>query len=238
MNTETKKPVIRWTANERVKFEKEFERIANNLPTGTSMVEVARRAQLILPEHRHRNIIHMGVFVPDDRKRLAALYEAGSVPHVAAPAQQQPVPEPQPTKSDITRHLTEDALALSIERLAGVMVERILTAVRTQLHTRLHEVIVQETVAQRAPRVLVLGPKPDQQRILEDEFAGVLNLRFLSSEELRRAVSLAKHYEHVVVWTNFVSHAHTDPIPNKILVTGGVNAIRDKLLEIFAGTEA
>ena len=89
----------------------------------------------------------------------------------------------------------------------------------------------------KLPTVLVLGPKNDQQSILNKEFFGVLNLKYVEASSRSSLVTeKAKNAQCIVSWTNFVPHEFENHARNSgthlIRVAGGMDTLSQKLLEL------
>jgi hypothetical protein len=81
-------------------------------------------------------------------------------------------------------------------------------------------------------RVLVVGPLPSQQRMLEREFPA-LDLRFVSCNENDvRVRNIAPFCSHVVVWVNYVTHKQLHGLHKPTLVRGGMSSLRAALARI------
>lgn len=89
-------------------------------------------------------------------------------------------------------------------------------------------------------RVLVLGPMNGQQRILEDEFGEVLELRFVSSQEgEKRVQQVTQSWRGLVVcWIPHIQHSWED-IARKngheqlVRVAGGMSELKDTLMRLL-----
>lgn len=126
----------------------------------------------------------------------------------------------------------EASLREAARGMAEILTDMVMQEVQEQVEQRVTAVVRNEAAKLKKPKVLVVGPKADQQQILAREFGDMLNLRFVSSERTRDAADLAKTHPHVLVWTNFVDHGTTQHIPNKTLVTGGMSALSDALTKL------
>jgi hypothetical protein len=86
-------------------------------------------------------------------------------------------------------------------------------------------------------RVLVIGPLKGQQKEIMAAHGEWIDLRFVASEESPALVGeVGRAADHVVLWTNFISHSHQEQakkLSAKLhYVTGGMSALHDKLREL------
>lgn len=87
----------------------------------------------------------------------------------------------------------------------------------------------------RKPRVVLIGTKPEQASMLQSEFQKTLDLRcYIADASIAQLQVAAGNADRVLVWTDFVNHSVTEGIPkdNRILVNGGMTALRSALNEI------
>lgn len=64
-------------------------------------------------------------------------------------------------------------------------------------------------VSKTMPKILVIGPLPKQQPLLEDAVDGLVELKFVSSEEGAQMVNKrGKYCVGAILWSNFVNHSH------------------------------
>ena len=64
-------------------------------------------------------------------------------------------------------------------------------------------------VSKTLPKILVIGPLPKQQPALEEAVDGLVELKFVSSEERANLVGTrGKYCVGAVLWSNFVNHSH------------------------------
>lgn len=116
---------------------------------------------------------------------------------------------------------------------------RLLTAPQFVAAPRMkHDPCPPTTAARPArPVVLVVGPKNGQQRELENNFVDFLELHFVASHENPALIAGRGTYaNHIVLWTDFISHAHqaqAKQLHGRLhYVTGGMSALLIELRKI------
>lgn len=137
------------------------------------------------------------------------------------------------------------------ESIGIMLADHVIAAMQQRLRDRAQDVMAEAaetlTKTHSAPlkpykpkaRVIVVGAKGDQARMLENEFKEELDLRIFDQNitdiRLRQA---SEHARKVVLWTNFVSHHHQNNVPREKLewVSGGMTKMREKLTEIYVNS--
>lgn len=94
-------------------------------------------------------------------------------------------------------------------------------------------------VSKNLPKVLVVGPLVKQQEVLEQSVQGMLDLRFVSSEEGAKLISTrGASCVAAVLWTGKISHSHQENAVKTMgreaikYVTGGLDAIKSTLEDL------
>lgn len=152
-----------------------------------------------------------------------------------------------PVAKSLTDFSTEDLITEVIKRTVNTITEQIKTQVALQMNPLIavssrppkhHNPFgIQPDVPDNRQRVLVIGPMEGQKRELLQAHSEWLNLGFvMSGENPARVAEVGWAAKHVVLWTNFISHAHQDQAKklNARLhyVTGGMSALHDALKRI------
>lgn len=129
-----------------------------------------------------------------------------------------------------------DDTILQMARMIGdTIAAQAFNEIKVRLAVMAGSFVRQETrsaVSAARPRVLVVGPIPEQQNRLREEFGDLLDLRFVASgESPKRVGEIQNGCEKVVLWTRFINHQHQEHAPRekRVLVGGGFDALRDAL---------
>lgn len=129
-----------------------------------------------------------------------------------------------------------DDTILQMSRMIGdAIAAQAFNEIKARLAVMASSFVRQETrsaVSAARPRVLVVGPIPEQQNRLREEFGDLLDLRFVASgESPKRVGEIQNGCEKVVLWTRFINHQHQEHAPRekRVLVGGGFDALRDAL---------
>lgn len=205
--------------------------------------DLCEKAQEGLEPARRRNMKSASNMhaVRTECKRIISHLKDPLAPHsgaaTATPAP-SPTPAPAPVVVDAFSELPA-AFRLLAAKIADEVAHAIFQGVKGRLHTLATEFVRDEALPR--PRVLVVGPIERQQRLLEGEFSKVLDLRFVASHDKpHRIKEIAPGCAKAVLWTNYINHSHQEMLKNvfverpgdKIYVTGGMESVREKLLEL------
>lgn len=223
-----------------------------------SMFESVRQAQHVLPTQRRRHINGYDAVPRDLREQLdkaaRLAQKLGRIPidvEPAVPATAPAAPAPAPGATNAKEEVAVTPPASATPR-AGTLEEAILAAaelvadqiaaatferIKDRLQGLARTFVEQEAIVR--PKILVVGPLPQQANRLREEFGKLLDLRFVASSEApRRVGEVVASCQKGVVWTTFVNHAHVDQVPRdkRVLVGGGFDAVREALLKEAAST--
>lgn len=135
----------------------------------------------------------------------------------------------------------------SLEQLVQIVGQTVSTILVNEFRKAMKQAFTEEfpklhtrtlAVAKMLPKILVCGPLPKQQPILEQAVDGVADLKFVSSEENPKLVNLrGKNCVAAVIWTNYVSHGHQEAAKSTLgkesvlLVSGGIDSLKSKVEE-------
>lgn len=131
-----------------------------------------------------------------------------------------------------------DALADEVvSRLRPAIVERLSNEVKSMSKDIATKAVHNHAETKDLKRILVCGVLSKQGTEMQREFDGVADIRFVTVDDNASLwKSRATHADSVVLWTNFVSHKHQEALTGvgikPILVTGGITAVKDKLMEL------
>lgn len=134
----------------------------------------------------------------------------------------------------------EDMIQTFAQGIAHIVVGEVVKQLKTEFLREFPKLATRAlTVSKTLPKILVVGPLNKQQSILEAAVDGVAELKFVSSEEQPSLVAMrGKSCVAAVIWTNFVSHSHSDAVKklfndhNSRLVKGGLDTVKAVLEEI------
>lgn len=232
---------IRWTT-------REWQLIADRLAVnGVVPSEHGWRGRLLeamraaLPKERWRDAANLS----EAKKKLAPLVAVVAKKCILPMPCKEPVAPPLPTIT-IADFSTEDMVAEIVRRAISTVTEQIKAQVALQMTPqivatgrppRAHNPFGVTEPRTEKPRVLIVGPLVGQQRELRGAHEGWLDLAFIeSSENPARVAEVGFAADHIILWTNFISHAHQDQAKklNAKLhyVTGGMSALHNKLREL------
>lgn len=88
----------------------------------------------------------------------------------------------------------------------------------------------------RQPRVLIMGLKPQQSGLMQQEFGACLDLRFWKDEGVSKLVSLARNADNIIGMTDFIGHSDEDPVkafPEYQRLGGGMTGLREALTQLY-----
>lgn len=160
----------------------------------------------------------------------------------------KPGPEPAEPPKMLEHHTTEELVHELVRRFlaAGSILAQLHDAMAmantpigvVKSRTRRHDPSCPECAKEvgRGQRILIVGPRNGQQIELRQSVSDC-HLVFVASEEKPDLVAYRGFTaDHVILWTNFISHAHQEQAKklNAKLhyVTGGMTALHEKLKEI------
>jgi len=140
----------------------------------------------------------------------------------------------------------DESLSDLVDQFVLTLSEEIVRRVRPMVVEKLSASVASMTreIVQTIPspkpqlkRILICGLQDGYGKMVQKEFEGVAEIRYLSPEaSFDRLKSNSTQVEHVVVAADFVGHKHTEAIQSTgvkpILVRGGLTKIKDKLMEL------
>lgn len=191
--------------------------------------------------------------VLEERKRSAKAQETSerqereSAEQLATELRQQqeqetltrPAP-PEPLDDAMARQAPlEDLVRAFGAGIATILVSEITKAVRATFTTEFAQLHARTlAVSKVLPRILVVGPLPKQQPMLEEAVMGVADLKFVASEENAKLVKLrGQNCAAAVVWINYVNHSHSDACRalfgdnRTVFAKGGMDTLKAKIEE-------
>lgn len=160
-------------------------------------------------------------------------------------------------KSEESLKQSPDPLSALVENLLGVFAGKVADLLVEQIATRVSDLVLEKVRANLAsekhdpspatheteqpsvsqpvpqkPKVLVVGTIPAQQRIIEEGWSEVIDLKFVPSYgKSTRVNDLAKNVDQIFVLTKFVPHSMTIDLPRDRcqLVHGGIKQLGDSI---------
>lgn len=160
---------------------------------------------------RHELVAAMRMVLPNDRWRDPTCLNNAKqilVPMmrmvVAKPPEKKELPPPQaPTAEQLS---TEDLLVELARRIAKMMEAAKPLPVDRGFFPPASQAPKEECKKER-PRILIIGPQPEQQHALEKQFPE-LCLRFVKAEEPEHlVVERGRSCHEVILWTKFMTHS-------------------------------
>lgn len=167
---------------------------------------------------------------------------AASEPVPTAGAGTPPAAETPPAQLARGTALLED-LDGALRLLAGALAARFLDHLQVELtrqaNVRLPAIV--ETASQghlraKLPRVLILGLKPNQAGLIDQEFGNCFDLRFWKDEGITKLDAMARNADHIVAMTGFISHpqeAHVKSYRGYLRQGGGMDGLRETLTRLY-----
>lgn len=130
-----------------------------------------------------------------------------------------------------------------LKLVAEVVADTIAKQLRLALLSRVGAVVLSAANAAasvqarvRKKRVIVVGPLDKQFAMLSNEFKELLDLRLFDKDNSPHQLgAMCVTADIVILWTDFISHGIQEivPLEKRVLVSGGMDAIREKLGEIY-----
>lgn len=116
--------------------------------------------------------------------------------------------------SDAAMGSLDEMIKLAGQMIGNTLVDAFMQTLQTRMATELPKLALRAmSISKTLPKILVIGPLPKQQPALEEAVDGVVELKFVSSEERASLVqSRGKYCVGAVVWSGFVSHSHSDAV--------------------------
>lgn len=228
---------VRWSFEEQEKLYTAAMELWKSAP-GISILEAVRSVQKqVLPKERQRRLRFIQMVSPTLRKRLdSAMTAAVQQPAAASEPASVPLPAVELPKPDPL----DDAIGALADHLAELVYKRLRMHLQQRAEGLLQAVANAATHSdtQRKRKVMVIGGTGQQAAILQQEFGKLLDLRFKSSDTATpHVVASAVEMDHVLAWTDFISHHMTEALTaanvKYIAVRGGMSAVREKLTEIY-----
>lgn len=143
--------------------------------------------------------------------------------------------EPDELKA-VAEQTIESLLGAAGKMLASTIADAFMSEIRERFQAELPKMAARANmVNKKLPKILVVGPLPKQQPALETSVAGIVELKFVSSEERANLIAeRGKYCVGAVVWTQHVSHSHTEAIQR--LFTGSqVRNVNGTNLDVMKG---
>lgn len=263
-----KRTAVFWKPHEFDKVADRWIHICEDLnedPTAptTPLIRIVYEAQQVLPSNKHRP--RTSLMGTKNNQHLMDVVKARIEKRKKQADESEPEPSPQPlqlTAEALTntqnprlvfRQLpsTQEAddehqpLEALLEDFASNVATMIVSLTMKQLkegfkrefpklHLKAHNAV------NIAPKILVVGPLGKQQEDLEASVKGLVDLKFVSSEEGARLVGLrGASCVACLLWTDFISHSHQDaayrlfPRESVKMVNGrNLQSLKDTLEEI------
>lgn len=208
------------------------------------------RAVVVLPEakrqpdYKHLVAAYRSWLEPELDKEIERLQLQTAVEEVASAPAGDPTPPP-PAPVDISEFSTED--------LMRELLARVLSNVTRSFDQSLREVLTPHSIPigvrvevsddknptesatkKILPRIGIVGLLPNQQKLIRNEFAEDIDVRFLRQQH--NDLKFFGDYKHVLCMRGFMSHAHTEKIKSMKLpftMCSGMSDLRDKLTELW-----
>lgn len=229
-----------------------FEVIERMGITGISRQDLAKRVGAD-PSYRAKQLIKAGLITRKRDGQLVRYYVKLNMPP-ALPSFTQPInpvntihkpelgaqyelkKEVVVKKSELDKLVDSFVGALAtqvIERLRPMLIERLKDSVVAMTE----EIVHTAPVKTKLPSILIGGLHPDQTKMIEKEFEGVADLRFVSADESNSVwKSRAANAQHTLLMVDFLSHKHIETVKATgvmpIILRGGLTKMRDKLMEL------
>jgi hypothetical protein len=144
------------------------------------------------------------------------------------------------SKSAINSYGTDELLVELVHRLAHAILDELRPLLKPAyvIEPRLrHDPCPPAAPRPRKPVVLVVGPRSAQQNELKERHSDFLNLRFVASDENFTLIKQrGADADKIILWTNFISHAHQSQAvamnKDTVYASGGMDTISKVLNRI------
>jgi hypothetical protein len=121
----------------------------------------------------------------------------------------------EPEELQAVAELTlEGILEAAGKKLASTIADAFMGEIRQRFAAELPKMAARaNSVNKKLPKILVVGPLSKQQPALEAAVDGIIELKFVSSEERANMIrERGKYCVGALVWTQFVNHSHTEAV--------------------------
>ncbi len=201
------KPQVRWTSREWALLAQYFIDVGIS-PDAYGFSRALDHAQKkVLPSERHRSVSGVPAKLKKEIKTQIGMLEHAR----REEATRVKPPEPKPPSAESLS--TEDLLVELARRVAKLLQPQV-------IHNPVDRAFFPPPVAkeqgtkQEKIRILIIGPRAEQQEALRVEFP-MLCLRFVTAEEHPRMVFERGHGAvEVIIWTKFLTHAQQNMAKN------------------------
>lgn len=183
--------------------------------------------------------------LPVDRQRersslTASLGKVRSKLNFLKQQQARLAPPPPPEASPLEAML--DEVSATLAKAIAAHLRKALTPMFVELAHEAKLVLpscLEPQTKLRPPTVLVLGPKEDQQAILNKEFDGIFHLKYAAaSTSVDLVLAKASAAQATISWTNFAATSHEAAVQRAhlrlIRVSGGMTSVVEKLQAMAA----
>jgi hypothetical protein len=144
-------------------------------------------------------------------------------------------PEPDDLKAFAGMGL-EQMFETAARAMAVTLAQAFVGEIRKQFANELPMLAARaNNINKKLPKILVIGPLARQQPMLESAIDGVVELKFVSSEERASLVTeRGKYCVGAVLWTQHINHSHTEAV-QRIFSSQNIRWVSGTNLEAMKG---
>lgn len=216
-----------WTFEER---EQVLERAVAYYNYGDhSLFNCIKRAQCVLPTHRHRNFGSHSAALDLTKTLKTRVANAVPAKAIETPTQQNVVAPAPSDAQPVMANTLDDLVDLIARHIAQTFKAQINTAIRELEHEFkiLKHNPTYDSTSTRKPRVIIIGLLNDQVHSIKHEFGNEYDLKFIDTD---RANGLTPpDADAYLLMQNFINHPlyhKYQGFPNHVLISGGMTTLR------------
>ena len=227
-------PRIRWTSRER---DAVIASAAKKLNAGLRIGEALWQGQQVLEPDRWRSKTSLAT--GGDLIALVRKLASTTIPakRLEAPVAIEHVELPSPPPVEVSSAHLVPQMESSIDSLVQAIADKIAANIKTEVIKAVKELEHEFKVAKhnpeyatenkRKPHVIIVGLRPDQESIIEQEYSNRYTFKFVATDDAKHfAIAEADAY---LLMKNFISHAvfnRYQILKNHVLIDGGMTALR------------
>lgn len=131
----------------------------------------------------------------------------------------------------------EEMFQTAAKKMANTLANAFVSEIRKQFANEIPMLAARaNSINKKLPKILVIGPLPKQQTALEAAVDGVIELKFVSSEERANLVAdKGKYCVGCVLWTQFINHSHLHAA-QRLFPGNSLRSVSGTNLESLRGT--
>lgn len=225
---------IRWTSRER---DLVIASVAKHLNAGMRIGDALWHGQQVLDADRWRtkDSLTSGTDLIKAARKMATttIPAKRSVETVAVKPKELPIAQPVEVPSAHLVPQKDDSIDSLVQAIAEKLANTIRSEVVKVVKELEHEFKVSKhnpeyaTEGKTRPRVIIIGLRPDQESMIENEYSRRYALTFITTDDAKHAE--APNADAYLLMKNFISHVVYERykiFKNHVLIDGGMTALR------------